>query len=241
MDRGFGARPTRDVKAGEFVIEYVGEVIDETEYQRRLVEYSANGAPNYYLFKLTANLTMDAGPRGSLARFINHSCNPNCISEKWTVGGATRVGIFATQDIAKGTELTYNYNWVGFEGSGPSPNRDKGCRCGAANCSGTLGERPKKKDETNQKDKAKKKVAGKKRAANLRQIYNAHMKSANDFKWAILQQFDACGDPYADFARERRLYLNRSRSAGFNSMLAHTLERCPELKERFDQAPDPIL
>lgn len=70
---------------------------------------------------------------GNLARFMNHSCQPNCETQKWTVNGDTRVGLFATDDIAAGSELTFNYNLecVGKE--------KKICRCGAPNCSGFIG------------------------------------------------------------------------------------------------------
>ena len=52
---------------------------------------------------------IDAGPRGNWARFINHSCDPNCATEPWIVNGDKRIGIFALRDIAKGEELTFNY------------------------------------------------------------------------------------------------------------------------------------
>ena len=52
---------------------------------------------------------IDAGPRGNLARFINHSCDPNCFTEPWMVNQDVRVGIFAKVDIQPGEELTFNY------------------------------------------------------------------------------------------------------------------------------------
>ena len=55
---------------------------------------------------------IDAGPKGNLARFMNHSCDPNCITQKWTVNGDTRVGLFALKDIPPGTELTFNYQVI---------------------------------------------------------------------------------------------------------------------------------
>lgn len=50
-----------------------------------------------------------------MARFINHSCQPNCATEKWLIDGETSVCIFAMRDIAVGEELTYNYHlqWGG--------------------------------------------------------------------------------------------------------------------------------
>lgn len=45
---------------------------------------------------------IDAGPKGNQARFMNHSCQPNCETQKWTVNGDTRVGLFALEDIPTG-------------------------------------------------------------------------------------------------------------------------------------------
>ena len=52
---------------------------------------------------------MDALKYGNCGRFINHSCDPNCATEPWIVNGDKRIGIFALRDIAKGEELTFNY------------------------------------------------------------------------------------------------------------------------------------
>lgn len=64
---------------------------------------------------------------------MNHSCQPNCETQKWTVGADTRVGLFALEDIAEGSEVTFNYNLlcVGTD--------KKKCNCQAANCSGFIG------------------------------------------------------------------------------------------------------
>lgn len=76
---------------------------------------------------------IDAGPKGNVARFMNHCCQPNCETQKWTVNGETRVGLFATEDIAADAELTFNYN---LECTG---TEKKVCKCGAPNCSGFIG------------------------------------------------------------------------------------------------------
>ena len=67
---------------------------------------------------------------------MNHSCAPNCETQKWTVNGDTRVGIFTTEDIPPNTELTFNYQ---LETVGDVKKR---CLCGASNCSGWIGEKP---------------------------------------------------------------------------------------------------
>jgi hypothetical protein len=111
---------------------------------------------------------IDAGPIGNNARFLNHSCSPNCKTEMWQIGCQQRVGIFAQQNVAKGTELTYDYNFEGFW----QPGAALKCQCGSANCAGTLGGKKKSKEEMEAAEggkagkggaKSKKKPAPKKR------------------------------------------------------------------------------
>uniref|UniRef100_A0A7N8YDG9 Histone-lysine N-methyltransferase, H3 lysine-36 specific n=1 Tax=Mastacembelus armatus TaxID=205130 RepID=A0A7N8YDG9_9TELE len=137
LSRGWGLRGVADIKKGAFVSEYVGEVIDEEECRTRIRHAQENDISNFYMLTLDKDRIIDAGPRGNQARFMNHSCQPNCETQKWTVNGDTRVGLFALQEIPKGEELTFNYN---LECLG---NGKTACKCGAPNCSGFLGVRPK--------------------------------------------------------------------------------------------------
>lgn len=61
--------------------------------------------------ELKEDTYLDASRKGSISRFINHSCEPNCTVEVWTVGRRLRVGIFSLKDIPAGTELTFDYRW----------------------------------------------------------------------------------------------------------------------------------
>ncbi|KAM3360704.1 histone-lysine N-methyltransferase ASHH1 [Capsicum galapagoense] len=131
--RGWGLLADENIKDGQFIIEYCGEVISSEEAKKRCRAYEAHDLKDAYLISLGANYFIDATRKGSFARFINHSCQPNCVTRKWTVLGETRVGIFAKQDISVGMELAYNYN---FEWYGGATVR---CLCGAANCSVFLG------------------------------------------------------------------------------------------------------
>jgi len=96
--------------------------------------------------------------RGTIARFVNHSCEPNCEMIKWTVGGEPRMALFAgPRGIMTGEELTYDYNfecvflsqlhsWMPIANS-TSPFSQKNiqqCRCGTESCRGVLGPKPKK-------------------------------------------------------------------------------------------------
>uniref|UniRef100_A0A3Q1JFQ7 Histone-lysine N-methyltransferase NSD3 n=1 Tax=Anabas testudineus TaxID=64144 RepID=A0A3Q1JFQ7_ANATE len=134
--RGWGLRTNQALKKGDFVKEYVGEVIDSEECQQRIKRAHENHMTNFYMLTLTKDRVIDAGPKGNSSRFMNHSCSPNCETQKWTVNGDVRIGLFALCDIEAGTELTFNYNLhcVG--------NRRTSCHCGSDNCSGFLGVQP---------------------------------------------------------------------------------------------------
>ncbi|TYI22904.1 hypothetical protein ES332_A06G132000v1 [Gossypium tomentosum] len=120
-------------QAGQFIVEYCGEVISWKEAKRRSQAYENQGLKDAFIISLNGSESIDATKKGNLARFINHSCQPNCDTRKWTVLGEIRVGIFAKEDIPIGTELAYDYN---FEWYGGAKVR---CLCGALNCSGFLG------------------------------------------------------------------------------------------------------
>jgi SET domain-containing protein len=72
------------VKKGKLVIEYVGEVITTSECEYRLKRYYKD-EKNFYMLNLDANWVIDATRMGAIARFTNHSCNPNCETQKWYV------------------------------------------------------------------------------------------------------------------------------------------------------------
>ncbi|XP_070595020.1 histone-lysine N-methyltransferase, H3 lysine-36 specific isoform X2 [Erythrolamprus reginae] len=137
LQRGWGLQAKRDIKKGEFVNEYVGELIDEEECRARIRYAQEHDITNFYMLTLDKDRIIDAGPKGNYARFMNHCCQPNCETQKWSVNGDTRVGLFALENIKAGTELTFNYN-LECLGNGKTV-----CKCGAPNCSGFLGVRPK--------------------------------------------------------------------------------------------------
>ncbi|XP_041864427.1 histone-lysine N-methyltransferase, H3 lysine-36 specific isoform X2 [Melanotaenia boesemani] len=158
LSRGWGLRCVHDIKKGHFVSEYVGEVIDEEECRSRIRHAQENDICNFYMLTLDKDRIIDAGPKGNEARFMNHCCQPNCETQKWTVSGDTRVGLFALVDIPAGTELTFNYN-LECLGNGKTV-----CKCGAPNCSGFLGVRPKNNPPSEDKGrKLKRRGHGKKK------------------------------------------------------------------------------
>lgn len=142
--KGWGLKCQADIKKGDFVVEYVGEIIDNNEFRRRLKAKQDAQDEAYYFLTLDNHRMIDAGPGGNLARFMNHSCQPNCETQKWTVLGDTRIGLFAVADIPAHTELTFNYQLeCAQDVANESNQRQQQCHCGAANCAGFIGAKPK--------------------------------------------------------------------------------------------------
>ncbi|KAL5630659.1 hypothetical protein BROUX41_000531 [Berkeleyomyces rouxiae] len=131
--KGYGLRAKEDLRANDFVFEYIGDVINEATFQRRMMKYDKKGIKHFYFMSLTRSEFVDATVKGNLGRFCNHSCNPNCYVDKWVVGNKLRMGIFALCDIQAGEELVFNYN-VDRYGAEPQV-----CYCGEANCVGFIG------------------------------------------------------------------------------------------------------
>merc|ERR1712244_91261 len=68
-------------------------------------------ATNFYFFQVDAKTVIDGTSIGNISRFLNHSCSANCHTMKWNVCGHHRLGIFASVDIKKGEQLTYDYQF----------------------------------------------------------------------------------------------------------------------------------
>ncbi|XP_060570833.1 histone-lysine N-methyltransferase SUV39H2-like [Ruditapes philippinarum] len=114
--RGWGVKAMQKIKAGTFVMEYVGEVISSEEAEVRGKTYDSVGRT--YLFDLDFNgddcpFTVDAAVYGNVSHFVNHSCDPNL--EVYSVWINTldprlpRIALFSRRDIEKGEELTFDY------------------------------------------------------------------------------------------------------------------------------------
>ena len=176
--KGWGLRAKADLPADRFLIEYVGEVINNAECRHRIekedarvrrqvdklraaaakqrgkgqkkgaaaavVEEAKEGdalvcvESNYYFMSVADDVIIDAGVKGSVARFINHSCDANCLIAKWTVQGELRIAIFTQRPVRRGEELTidYKYDRIGLE--------YQACYCGADNCAKWIGGKKKK-------------------------------------------------------------------------------------------------
>ncbi|ODA81207.1 hypothetical protein RJ55_04171 [Drechmeria coniospora] len=131
--KGFGLRADVQLHANEFIYEYIGEVINEPTFRRRMLQYDNEGIKHFYFMSLNKSVFVDATKKGNLGRFCNHSCSPNCYVDKWVVGDKLRMGIFALRSIRAGEELVFNYN-VDRYGADPQP-----CYCAEPNCVGFIG------------------------------------------------------------------------------------------------------
>ncbi|CDK27526.1 unnamed protein product [Kuraishia capsulata CBS 1993] len=142
-NKGNGLRATRSYKPHDLIIEYIGEVLDQKEVAKRLKDSSRLkqlGPSHFYFLSLEKGLSIDSKKRGSLARFVNHSCSPNSEMQKWYILGEPRIGLFAGPNgVSAGEEITYDYNFDWF----PSAEPQK-CLCGSPRCRGTIGKRSSK-------------------------------------------------------------------------------------------------
>jgi hypothetical protein len=130
---GRGVYATRRIPKGARIVEYLGDRISHEEADAR---YAAKGQDDghTFLFVVSDDIVIDAGVGGNAARFINHSCAPNCD----TVIEDERVFIEAVRTIAPGEELAYEYGLTWESTDDPDELANYICRCGAPRCRGTM-------------------------------------------------------------------------------------------------------
>lgn len=131
---GKGVFACRKIAAGERIIEYKGERIAwETALERAAAANLPLG--HTYFFSLADGRVIDGASKGNAARFINHSCEPNCEPFEHDDG---RVFIYAMRDIDAGEELSYYYALIYDGRHTAAVRREFPCRCGAPSCTGTM-------------------------------------------------------------------------------------------------------
>jgi uncharacterized protein len=130
---GKGVYAVVDLAEGETLIEYVGEIITWDEALRRHPHDPSDPNHTFY-FHIDEEHVIDAKVGGNSARWINHSCKPNCEAD--VEDG--RVFIRARRDIKAGEELFYDYGLVIDEPYTPKLKAEYPCWCGAKKCRGTL-------------------------------------------------------------------------------------------------------
>lgn len=130
---GKGVFATRKIPAGAQIVEYEGERISWKEAVRR-ENMKAPDDFHTFFFSLDGGKIIDGGSNGNDARWINHSCEPNCEAREED----GRVFIHALRDIARGEELNYDYGLILEERYTPALKKAYACLCGAPNCRHTL-------------------------------------------------------------------------------------------------------
>jgi len=159
---GMGAFALRRIRKGTRIIEYLGERVSHREADRRYESKDANDA-HTFLFIVDSRTVIDAGVDGNEARFLNHSCNPNCES----VIENRRVYIEALRTIEPGEEMTYDYQIQREEDDPPGIEEVFACRCGFPQCRGTM-LWPPDPPKQRRKRKAKRQPAAAKRTRQAR-------------------------------------------------------------------------
>ncbi len=139
---GKGIFAARDIPAGTEIIEYRGRVITHRQADQWYGVYEGEDDGHTFLLTLNDKFILDANVDGNWARWINHSCDPNCELLLWEHESGDprreRVLISAIRRIRKGEELTYNYGIEAHEPVTPAMREVWACRCGAVGCQGTM-------------------------------------------------------------------------------------------------------
>ena len=147
--QGRGAFALRTIRKGTRIIEYTGEIITDEEADRRYDDEKM-ARHHTFLFAVDVNHVIDGARKGNAARFINHSCEPNCEA----VIEENRVYIDALRTIRAGEELLYDYQYERDGIPDESWDRLYECHCGTPSCRGTI-LKPEKKARKKRRPKAR--------------------------------------------------------------------------------------
>ena len=131
--QGIGGFATRPIPAGVRLIEYAGQRLTVAEADARYPDV-AGERHHTFLFAIDDEIVIDAAFEGNEARFINHSCDPNCDA----VIDDGRIWIETIRDVGAGEELAYDYAYILEERHSPAAKRRFPCQCGAEICRGTI-------------------------------------------------------------------------------------------------------
>ena len=131
---GSGLFANHDIKKGEQVIQYIGDKVTKREGDKRADKQVKKAEKNkkngmVYVFELNKKYDIDGGVSRNYARFINHSCNPNCEVDITN----NEIWISSIKKIKKGAELTYNYGYA-FD----TDYEEHICKCGSRKCVGYI-------------------------------------------------------------------------------------------------------
>jgi len=129
---GKGVFARKDIPKGTRIIEYVGKIVSSKEglriYEEQLEKSKKTGAGAVYIFQLNSKQDIDGNVSWNPAKYINHSCNPNCDYDIIN----NRIWIFSKRDIKKGEELNYDYDYD------LNDYQDHPCKCNSKECLGFI-------------------------------------------------------------------------------------------------------
>ncbi|XP_030054215.1 histone-lysine N-methyltransferase 2C isoform X2 [Microcaecilia unicolor] len=126
--QGLGLYAARDIEKHTMVIEYIGTIIRNEVANRKEKLYESQNR-GVYMFRIDNDHVIDATLTGGPARYINHSCAPNCVAEVVTFEKGHKIIISSNRRIQKGEELCYDYKFDFEDDQHKIP-----CHCGAVNC-----------------------------------------------------------------------------------------------------------
>ena len=186
---GTGVYAARKIPAGTRIFEYIGEIISADEADRRH-PVNPDDPFHTFFFALSNGTVIDGNVGGNDAKWINHSCEPNCETEE---SDEFRVFIVALRDIGRGEELYYDYGLVLDERLTKTVKEQYRCLCGTPSCRGTMlalkRRRPAaKRTAARQTDEAAarpaKKAPGKKKPASSKKTDAVAKKASSSAKKA---------------------------------------------------------
>lgn len=137
---GRGVYARVDIPKDTRLIEYTGERISNAEADRRYDDEKMR-QHHTFLFILNSRTCVDAARQGNISRYINHSCDPNCVA--WIERG--HIWIDALRDIKAGEELAYDYEYDFLPEYTVEDLEFYGCQCGSPKCRGTIVDVPENK------------------------------------------------------------------------------------------------
>lgn len=132
---GTGVFATSDIPKNKKIIEYIGDKVTKSEGDRRSAErikkyLNKKNEGSVYIFELNKKYDIDGSPKYNKARYINHSCSPNCEVDILN----NQIWIISIKKIKKGEELNYDYGYP-FD---KDDYKDHKCKCGSKNCIGYI-------------------------------------------------------------------------------------------------------
>ncbi len=136
---GYGVFALRRIRKGTTIMEYLGDRVSHEEADARYENKDPNDN-HTFLFTVDSKTVIDGGVGGNDARYINHGCEPNCESASQN----KRIFVEALRTIQAGEELAYDYQIQRDPEDPPNVDEIFACRCGAANCRGSMLVPPKK-------------------------------------------------------------------------------------------------